>query len=133
MTDEMRSHIMASIRSVSMLERRVQTALKERGISFATNVIGMFGTPDIYKFDTNAVVFIDSCFWHGCPEHYKEPKTNVDFWRKKISRNAEHDKVVTEAYMVRNYRVLRVWEHELKSDWKNTIDKIASFLLNKRS
>ncbi|MEJ6543542.1 very short patch repair endonuclease [Brachybacterium paraconglomeratum] len=57
-------------------------------------------------------VFIDGCFWHGCPEHYVEPRRNVDYWRPKIARNIERDLESTKRLETAGWSMLRFWEHE---------------------
>lgn len=56
-------------------------------------------------------VFLDGCFWHGCPEHYVEPKTRVDFWRNKIRQNQQRDIDTVTRLEGLGARVMRVWEH----------------------
>ena len=58
-------------------------------------------------------VFVDGCFWHGCPKHETKPKNNAAFWRKKFARNKERDRLVTRTLRRQGWRVLRIWEHEL--------------------
>jgi DNA mismatch endonuclease (patch repair protein) len=57
-------------------------------------------------------VFIDGCFWHGCPEHGRTPKANVHYWGPKLQRNTRRDRLVTEALERDGWVVLRLWEHE---------------------
>lgn len=57
-------------------------------------------------------VFIDGCFWHGCPEHYVEPKTNVQYWRPKIARNVERDRAADATLVAAGWESMRFWEHE---------------------
>jgi DNA mismatch endonuclease (patch repair protein) len=57
-------------------------------------------------------VFVDGCFWHGCPEHYKPPSTNAGYWSAKVTRNVDRDRRVDVALREAGWRVLRVWEHE---------------------
>ena len=59
------------------------------------------------------VVFVDGCFWHGCPQHAPPPKGNAAFWRKKFAANQARDRLVTRALRRANWSVLRIWEHEL--------------------
>ena len=59
-------------------------------------------------------VFVDGCFWHGCPLHATQPKQNAQFWREKIARNRARDRLVTRTLRTLGWRVLRIWEHELK-------------------
>jgi len=57
-------------------------------------------------------VFVDGCFWHGCPEHGGRPKVNSTYWDAKISRNRERDAEQTARLLAAGWTVLRVWEHE---------------------
>ena len=74
------------------------------------------GTPDVVFPRARLAVFVDGCFWHGCPEHYRAPKANADFWRTKVERNMSRDRRVDEQLVTAGWRVLRVWEHEIRSD-----------------
>jgi len=69
--------------------------------------------PDFVFRQARLALFVDGCFWHGCPKHGTQPKGNAAFWRRKFSRNIARDKLVTRALRRANWRVLRVWEHEL--------------------
>lgn len=57
-------------------------------------------------------VLIDGCYWHGCPEHFIMPKSNVDYWSAKIARNRERDAETTRLLQEAGWTVLRFWEHE---------------------
>jgi len=69
--------------------------------------------PDFIFPKSRTAVFVDGCFWHGCPKHETKPKNNRAFWRRKFSRNKKRDVLVTHALRRANWRVLRIWEHEL--------------------
>ena len=58
-------------------------------------------------------IFVDGCFWHGCPKHATKPKNNRAFWRRKLAANKVRDTLVTRRLRRAGWRVLRVWEHEL--------------------
>jgi DNA mismatch endonuclease (patch repair protein) len=58
-------------------------------------------------------LFVDGCFWHGCPKHATKPKNNFAFWRRKLSANKVRDQIVARTLKRAGWRVLRVWEHEL--------------------
>jgi DNA mismatch endonuclease (patch repair protein) len=60
------------------------------------------------------VVFVDGCFWHGCPRHGTRPQANAAFWRGKFRRNQSRDRRDTRRLRRAGWRVLRLWEHELK-------------------
>ncbi len=57
-------------------------------------------------------VFVDGCFWHGCPEHASWPKSNAEWWRTKIDKTRRRDETTTRSLTAAGWLVLRVWEHE---------------------
>jgi DNA mismatch endonuclease (patch repair protein) len=61
-------------------------------------------------------VFVDGCFWHGCPEHCRRPGSNSEYWTAKIDRNVERDRAVDEALHADGWTVMRFWEHEDPSE-----------------
>ena len=71
--------------------------------------------PDFVFPARRLAVFIDGCFWHGCPKHSTQPRTNKAFWRSKLSSNKQRDKLVSRALRRRGWVVLRIWEHELNN------------------
>ncbi|MGA2800972.1 MAG: very short patch repair endonuclease [Verrucomicrobiota bacterium] len=73
----------------------------------------VFGKPDFVFPKFRLAVFVDGCFWHGCPKHETKPKNNRAFWRRKLSANKARDAFVTRTLRRAGWRVLRVWEHEL--------------------
>ena len=75
-------------------------------------------------------VFVDGCFWHGCPVHGSLPKTNTVFWRDKISRNVMRDKLVRKQLRLLKWTVVRVWQHEL-SDNHRVARRIQRVLLDR--
>ena len=69
--------------------------------------------PDFVFPKIRLAVFVDGCFWHGCPLHETKPKNNAAFWRKKFAANKVRDRLVTRTLRKSGWRVLRIWEHEL--------------------
>jgi DNA mismatch endonuclease (patch repair protein) len=69
-------------------------------------------TADLLFTRARVAVFIDGCYWHGCPEHFTMPTTNLDYWSTKISRNQARDLETTALLVARGWLVLRFWEHE---------------------
>ena len=69
--------------------------------------------PDFVFPKLRLAVFVDGCFWHGCPQHATKPRTNAAFWRKKFAANRARDVLVTRTLRRNGWRVLRIWEHEL--------------------
>ena len=72
-----------------------------------------FGKPDFIFSKLKLAVFVDGCFWHGCPKHGTQPKGNRSFWKKKFARNKARDRIVNRTLRQRGWRVLRIWQHEL--------------------
>ena len=66
---------------------------------------------DIVYPRARVAVFIDGCFWHGCPEHYTPPKTNGDFWVTKVMTNRDRDREADELLAAAGWTVVRIWEH----------------------
>ena len=73
----------------------------------------VFGRLDFVFQKGRVAVFVDGCFWHGCPKHSKLPVNNRAFWRKKMAANKARDRRVNRTLRQANWRVVRIWEHEL--------------------
>lgn len=67
--------------------------------------------PDIVFTRIRVAVFVDGCFWHGCPEHFAAPRSNQSYWQPKIRRNIERDAETNHALERAGWRVVRIWEH----------------------
>ncbi|OXS62400.1 very short patch repair endonuclease [Cohnella sp. CIP 111063] len=119
---------MQAIRSTgTKLEDRVSNELWKRGYRFRRNLSGLFGKPDIAIKKYKLVIFIDSCYWHGCDIHGNMPKSNQEYWLRKLNRNKERDQEVTEYYQNMGWAIIRIWEHQLKKDsFDYTIKELCS-------
>lgn len=73
----------------------------------------LFGKPDFVFHKKRVIVFVDGCFWHGCPRHSTKPKTNRAYWQSKFHRNKLRDRRVSRELRKLGWRVLRIWEHDL--------------------
>lgn len=73
-------------------------------------------TVDIAFTRAKVAVFIDGCFWHGCPDHYQRPNSNRLYWDAKVIQNRERDAETARAFEANGWTVLRFWEHEVRSD-----------------
>lgn len=96
-------------------ELRVRSAVHRRGLRYrvsARPIPGLRRTADMVFGPAKVAVFIDGCFWHGCPEHYVEPRTNADYWSAKIARNKGRDSDTDQRLRDAGWTVLRYWEHE---------------------
>ncbi|MET7646334.1 very short patch repair endonuclease [Streptomyces sp. NPDC005426] len=69
-------------------------------------------TIDIAFTRAKVAVFLDGCFWHGCPEHATQPKSNAEWWRQKLDRNMARDAETTAHLVAEGWTVLRFWEHQ---------------------
>ena len=130
LTKEQRHKNMTNIRSTNTrIEKDVTKALWNLGYRFRKNVKTLPGKPDIAIQKYKIVIFLDSCFWHKCPEHFKKPKSNLEYWEPKIKRNIERDAEINQYYKDNNWHILRIWEHEIKkTNFQNTIEKIKNFI-----
>ncbi len=90
----------------------------------------MYGKPDINIVGAKIVVFVDGCFWHGCPEHGSLPKTNPEFWADKLEKNKKRGKRVNRTRKADGWKVLRFWEYQIKSDLKTCANIIELEVLN---
>lgn len=96
-------------------EMAVRRALHAMGLRYrvhARPLPELRRTCDIVFRPARVAVFIDGCFWHGCPEHYVAPASNVEYWWPKIARNQERDGETTAALEAAGWLVLRFWEHD---------------------
>jgi DNA mismatch endonuclease (patch repair protein) len=110
-----RSEQMARIRGHDTApEMRLRQALWRAGLRFRLKESGLTIRPDLV-FGTAAkiAVFIDGCFWHGCPDHYTPPRSAIEFWSKKLEENVERDRRQTLELEAAGWRVLRFWECEV--------------------
>lgn len=73
---------------------------------------GRSWTGDLVFAGRRVAVFIDGCYWHGCPEHYTAPRTNSSYWAPKIERNRARDAIVDAELTAAGWTSVRLWEHE---------------------
>lgn len=113
-----RSAIMAKVKSTGnrSTEAVVEAALIEAGIEGWEKQPPLLGKPDFYFPAHRLVVFVDGCYWHGCPKHVRMPASNVAYWNSKIDRNCRRDNRYRRKLRQQGYHVMRVWEHDLKRD-----------------
>jgi DNA mismatch endonuclease (patch repair protein) len=111
-----RSVVMAKIRSKDTKpEWIVRRYLYSRGYRYRKNVKGLPGSPDIVLRKYGIVIFIHGCFWHGHEIDGHIPHSNIDFWKKKIERNKQRDERNKETLKKLGWKVMTVWECQLKS------------------
>lgn len=96
-------------------ELALRRAVHARGLRYRTNVRPLPDvrrTADLVFRAAKVAVFLDGCYWHGCPEHLRLPTANRPYWSAKISRNRERDRETDALLAEAGWKVLRVWEHE---------------------
>ena len=115
-TKKKRSEVMARMRSSGNRDTEVALArwFRREGITGWRRRQRVFGKPDFVFWRERVAVFVDGCFWHGCPRHGTLPKQNGAFWSAKLARNRARDRLVTRTLRRGGWQVLRIWEHELK-------------------
>jgi DNA mismatch endonuclease (patch repair protein) len=125
-----RSEQMARIRGRDTApEMRLRQALWRAGLRFRLKKSGLAIRPDLVFGSTPGIaVFIDGCFWHGCPDHYVPPRSAIEFWSKKLAENVERDRRQTLALEAAGWRVLRFWECEVIESLDRCIGRIRRSL-----
>jgi DNA mismatch endonuclease (patch repair protein) len=123
-----RSAIMARIKGRGNIatELRLVKILREHKIRGWRRGSRLIGKPDFVFPAARLAVFVDGCFWHGCPRHGQIPKSNRSFWLKKIKANVARDRTVRRNLKKLGWRVIRLWQHELSEKDKR---RIASRIL----
>jgi len=112
-TKEKRSEIMSRIRGrdtkpeISFRKALWHAGLRGWRVHYGPHKI------DIAFVGRRIAIFLDGCFWHGCPKHYKKPKTGKGYWIPKIEKNRRRDRKTTRTLETEGWRVVRIWEHDL--------------------
>lgn len=129
-TKEKRSQIMAQIKgSNTSIEMKVRSYLHKSGFRFRVNDKRYIGKPDIVLPKYNTIIFINGCFWHGHGCKYSViPKSNVDYWEKKIFDTITRDKMVTEKLIAEGWNVVVIWECEIKESFANVMTNLIQIL-----
>lgn len=113
-----RSALMAKVKSAGnrSTEMKAEAALVAADIGGWEQHAALPGKPDFYFPEYRLAVFIDGCFWHGCPKHVRYPQAHADYWRSKIERNRKRDERIRRQLRSEGFHVMRVWEHDLRRD-----------------
>src|SRR5260221_13814222 len=110
-------------------ELRLRALLvRNRVKGWRVRVSSVIGTPDFFFDRERVAIFVDGCFWHGCPDCGHIPKTNRSYWRKKLARNKKRDSQIRKTLRHSGIRVVRVWECELRGRSASSIKKILRML-----
>jgi DNA mismatch endonuclease, patch repair protein len=131
-TKTKRSEVMARIRGRGNKDTEIALArlLRQNKITGWRRHLPIFGKPDFTLSGHRLVIFVDGCFWHGCPKHSRRPESNQSYWQRKLTGNRLRDRLVTKKLRKQGWRVLRIWEHDLAKDASGCIRKIKSLLIS---
>jgi len=126
-----RSQIMSKIKSKNTkLEIKFKKLI--RGLRFRYQP-KIFGKPDFAHKKLKIVVFIDSCFWHKCPKHFRKPKANALYWIKKANSNVKRAQEVNNNLKRQGWGVIRLWEHDIDKAQKISLLKTKKLISLKNS
>lgn len=128
LTPEQRKYAMGRIRSRGNLstEMALIVAMRQAAISGWRRNSRVRGNPDFIFPKPHVAVFVDGCYWHGCPKCALESKSNRKYWLAKIQRNRQRDKETSRELRSQGWIVVRLWEHELKDQPAKCIRKLRS-------
>ncbi|MBR9677020.1 DNA mismatch endonuclease Vsr [Candidatus Woesearchaeota archaeon] len=127
LTKSQRSYCMSNIRSKwTTQESKIHNYLKGNKIKHKMHP-NITGSPDILLTKNKTVIFLHGCFWHRCPKCFKEPKTRMEYWIPKIENNVKRDKRNERNLKKEGYKVLKLWEHEIKKNLKKCVKKIEKY------
>lgn len=111
-----RSEVMSRIRGRGNkgTELVLVKLFRQQGITGWRRHYPIAGRPDFAFPERKLAVFADGCFWHACPKHGAQPGTNKAYWSKKLAANVARDKAANKALRSSGWRVVRIWQHELR-------------------
>jgi DNA mismatch endonuclease, patch repair protein len=112
-------------------ERRLRALLYARGRRYRVStrpIPSVRRTADIVFPKARVAVFVDGCYWHGCPKHHRPATTNAEFWQTKITDNKRRDAETNRALEDQGWTVVRCWEHE---DPASVVDRVVTLLDDK--
>jgi len=128
-----RSEQMARIRSRDTKpEWILRRELHRRGLRYRVALRVEGCRPDIVFPSKRLAVFVDGCFWHGCPDHYIRPKSSVAFWDEKLRVNRKRDAAQTSRLEAAGWTVVRLWEHEVTASPEKAADRIEALVQARR-
>jgi DNA mismatch endonuclease (patch repair protein) len=119
----------ANRRTNTKPELMLRSALHAHGLRFRKDYLvragGLRVKADVVFTRLKVAVFVDGCFWHGCPDHSATPKRNPDYWIPKLQANVERDRRVDVALVNDGWAIVRVWEHERAQSAANRVDALV--------
>ncbi len=128
---ETRSAIMRAVKSQGgrSTERRLRAAMVSKGIrGWRVQASDLPGKPDFVFPKERLAVFVDGCFWHGCPKCYRRPHSSQDYWDQKVAANKSRDRRNRARLRRMGWRVAQIWEHEVAMNLTRTCRKLGEKL-----
>lgn len=126
-----RSQVMSRVRSSgTRLESRFKTLARLAGARLR-RADELLGKPDFRILGTRTLIFVNSCFWHGCPWHCRLPGSRKEYWIPKIERNIQRQRKVVRSLRRNGYQVLVVWEHRMARTPEIVIQQLRQVKLRK--
>lgn len=121
-----RSQIMSKIKGKgTKLEFKFKELLTGLRFRYQPKIIGK---PDFASKKLKIAIFIDSCFWHKCPKHFRQPKSKKSYWIPKINGNVQRAKEVNKQLKKFDWKVIRFWEHEINKNPIKCMEKVKKFI-----
>ncbi len=115
-------------------EMALRSELHRRGLRFRVDRVpapGVKSRADLVLGPAKVAVYVDGCFWHRCPEHGTTPKTNADFWKRKLIRNQKRDAETDRLLEEHGWAVVRIWEHEDPGEAAKRVEDIVRARLSR--
>jgi len=106
-------------------EMRLRRAIHAEGLRYRIHR-KLPGRPDIAFGPAKLAVFVQGCWWHCCPKHFRMPKSNVSFWRAKFDRNVERDRQTATKLRRMGWGVLHIWEHEVNGNLSGAVRRVTA-------
>lgn len=133
LTQKQRRFCMSQIRGRNTgPELKLRKALWSLGLRYRVKN-NLPGKPDIVFPSIRLAVFVDGCFWHGCPEHFQIPDANKKFWQDKIERNIHRDKQVEIQLKNEGWTIIRIWEHDIRKSLDKCVRSIKRIVLKAKA
>jgi DNA mismatch endonuclease, patch repair protein len=124
-----RSQQMARIKGRdTSAEKLLRHHLWKRGLRYRVNARTPAGRGDVVFTSGRLAVFVDGCFWHGCPDHYVRPRSRTDFWSAKLAGNVARDCAQTSVLQAAGWSICRLWEHEVFENPDGVAERVVGLL-----
>jgi DNA mismatch endonuclease (patch repair protein) len=130
---EVRSRTMAAIKGRDTSIEKVFRALVSKSRYSFVQHPKWLGSPDLAFPKRGVVVFLDSCFWHKCPIHFRPPKSRTEYWAAKIGRNVTRDATIRACYEAQGWSVIQFWEHSIQQNADGCLDELVAILRTRKA